>query len=68
MTMLKRCPFCGRPVGAYAHWYFGCPVIEHTARGYECVFDRLKFYGLSLEKAIELWNRRVEGLMEDDLK
>lgn len=68
MTMLKRCPFCGRPVRAYYHWYFDSPVIEHTTRGRECVFDKLKFYSLSLEKAIELWNQRVEGLMEDDLK
>ena len=68
MQMLKQCPFCGRDVKLRQDGYYMAPVIRHVTAGPECVFRALVMYGMDMETALTLWNRRAEDRMEDDLK
>lgn len=66
--MLKCCPFCGRDVKIHQDGYYMAPVIRHATNGPECVFRALVMYGIDMDTALKLWNRRSGDLMEDDLK
>ena len=66
--MLKCCPFCGRDVKLHQDGYYMAPVIRHATNGPECVFRALVMYGIDMDTALKLWNRRSGDLMEDDLK
>lgn len=66
--MVRKCPFCGRDVKIHQDGYYMAPVIRHATNGPECVFRTLVMYGINIDTALKLWNRRSGDLMEDDLK
>ena len=66
--MVRKCPFCGRDVKINQDGYYMAPVIRHATNGPECVFRTLVMYGIDIDTALKLWNRRAGDLMEDDLK
>lgn len=68
MITLRACPFCGRDVKIHQDGYYMAPVIRHATNGPECVFRALVMYGIDMDTALKLWNRRAGDLMEDDLK
>lgn len=68
MKMIKPCPFCGRDVKAVQDGYYMAPVIRHATAGPECVFRALVMYGMDMDTALTLWNRRAEDKWEDDCK
>ena len=63
---LRSCPFCGRDVKVRQDGYYMAPVIRHVTAGPECVFRALVMYGIDMDTALKLWNRR--DALEDDLK
>lgn len=60
MTTLRACPFCGRQVKIHQDGYYMAPVIRHVTAGPECVFRALVMYGMDMDTALTLWNRRAE--------
>lgn len=60
MKMIKPCPFCGRDVKLRQDGYYMAPVIRHVTAGPECVFRALVMYGMDMDTALTLWNRRAE--------
>lgn len=70
MSMVRKCPFCGRDVKAVQDGYYMAPVIRHATAGPECVFRALVMYGMDMDTAVMLWNRRQRmtdgGMTGDD--